>query len=56
VYDHDDPAVSGRAAFSLVDHVARATFDGQEGWGIFEHGAIGRHDPSGFADLTSVAP
>jgi hypothetical protein len=56
VYDHNDPAVSGRAAFSLVDHVARVTFDGQEGWGIFEHGAIGRHEPSGFADLTSVAP
>jgi hypothetical protein len=56
VYDHNDPAVSGRAAFSLVDHVARATFDGQEGWGIFEHGAIGRHEPSGFTDLMSVAP
>ena len=26
------------------------------GWGLFEHGALGRHDPSGFADWLSVAP
>jgi hypothetical protein len=48
VYDHTDPEVIGRAAFSLWDHLARATFDGQEGWGIFEHGVIGSHAPSGF--------
>lgn len=56
VYDHNDPAVSGRAAFSITDYVARATFDGQTGWGIFEHGAMGRHDPSGFKDFLDVAP
>jgi hypothetical protein len=56
VYDHHDPAVSGRAAFSITDHLARASFDGEVGWGIFEHGSIGRHDPSGFADLGAVAP
>ena len=55
VYDHNDPAVSGRGAFSIVDHIARATFDGQVGWGIFEHGNIGRHDPSGFTDMMQVA-
>jgi hypothetical protein len=55
-YDYGDPAVTGRAAFSLWDHVARVTFEGHEGWGIFEHGCIGAHAPSGFADLTSVAP
>ena len=38
------------------DHVARATFDGQEGWGIFEHGSIGPHAPSGFTDMMQVAP
>jgi hypothetical protein len=27
-----------------------------EGWGLFEHGALGRHDPSGFTDWLSVAP
>jgi hypothetical protein len=48
--------VTGRGAFSVVDHVGRATLDGQEGWGLFEHGCFGRHDPSGFADYGSVAP
>ena len=56
MYDHTDPAVAGRGAFSITDHLARATFDGETGWGIFEHGSIGRHDPSGFADLGAVAP
>ena len=56
VYDHTDPAVTGRALFSLTDHVARVRFDGHEGWGIFEHGIIGAHHPSGFPDFMSVAP
>jgi hypothetical protein len=56
VYDLTDPMVTGRGAFSVVDHVGRATLDGQEGWGLFEHGCFGRHDPSGFADYGSVAP
>ena len=56
VYDHNDPTVSGRAMFSLTDHLARATFEGQTGWGIFEHGCIGAHAPSGFDDFMSVAP
>ncbi len=56
VYDLADPAVSGRVPFSAVDHVARATCDGATGWGLFEHGTFGRHDPSGFADWGSVAP
>jgi len=56
VYDLTDPAVAGRVPFSVVDHVARATCNGAEGWGLFEHGTFGRHDPSGFADWGSVAP
>jgi hypothetical protein len=56
VYDLTDPAVQGRAPFSVIDHVARATCGDVVGYGIFEHGTIGRHDPSGFADLFSVAP
>jgi hypothetical protein len=55
-YDLTDPAVTGRVTFSVVDHAARATFDGAEGWGIFEHASVGRHDPSGMADWGSVAP
>jgi hypothetical protein len=56
VYDLTDPAVAGRVPFAVLDHVARATCDGAEGWGLFEHATFGRHDPSGFADWSSVAP
>jgi hypothetical protein len=59
-YDLTDPAVDGRVRFGVVDHVGRALChdgggDGVEGWGLFEHGAIGRHDPSGFADFFDLA-
>ena len=56
VYDYGDPAVAGRLPYTLVDHAARATLEGQEGYGIFEHGALGPHAPSGFADFTDTAP
>jgi hypothetical protein len=55
-YDLNDPTVAGRIPFGVIDHIGRATVDGDEGWGIFEHGTFGRHDPSGFADFLSVAP
>lgn len=60
-YDLNDPDVAGRVMFGVIDHVGRAVcFDnegeGVEGWGLFEHGAIGRHDPSGFDDFLSLAP
>ena len=54
--DYGDPAVIARTPFGTVDHVARATCDGEEGWGMFEHMLIGRHAPSGFADFAAVAP
>ena len=41
---------------AYIDHVARATCGDAVGWGLFEHGTIGRHEPSGFTDLGSVAP
>jgi hypothetical protein len=56
VYDLNDPEVVGRVPFSVVDHVGRADCEGAEGWGLFEHGTMGRHDPSGFADWGSLAP
>jgi hypothetical protein len=56
VVDLTDPAVQAVLPFGVIDHVARATCDGAEGWGMFEHGVIGRHDPTGFTDLGSVAP
>lgn len=59
-YDLADPAVQGRFMFGCVDHVGRAvlTEDGRthEGWGLFEHFCIGRHDPTGFGDWFAVAP
>jgi hypothetical protein len=55
VYDLTDPAVAARVPFGVIDHVARATCEGAEGWGLFEHASVGRHDPSGFKDWSSVA-
>ncbi len=55
-HDLDDPAVQQRVAWSMIDHAARATLDGQVGYGIFEHFNLGRHDPSGFPDLTTMEP
>ncbi|MGW0396041.1 hypothetical protein ACWDYJ_35310 [Streptomyces sp. NPDC003042] len=56
VYDLSDPVAHPMAAFGVTDHSARFTLGGQIGHGIFEHGSFGRHDPSGFADYSSVAP
>ena len=60
-FDLTAPEIAGRIPFGVVDHVARATYavdggDAAEGWGMFEHGTFGRHDPSGFTDFGSVAP
>lgn len=60
-YDMSDPDVVGRVAFGVIDHVGHAVArgagaDGAEGWGLFEHGALGRHDPSGFTDWFDTAP
>lgn len=60
-YDMTDPAHLALAGFGVQDHVGRALYhEGQntpiEGWGLFEHGIFGRHDPSGFTDWSSVAP
>jgi hypothetical protein len=60
-YDMTDPSVNGGSMFGVIDHVGRAVCrDGDrklvEGWGLFEHGALGRHDPSGFTDWLTVAP
>ena len=46
--------------FGVIDHVGRAVWHEEgkapEGWGLFEHGVLGRHDPSGFADWFTLAP
>jgi hypothetical protein len=60
-YDMTDPTVVARASFGMIDHVGRALCrDGDgapvEGWGMYEHGVLGRHDPTGFPDWTTMAP
>jgi hypothetical protein len=55
VYDLSDPAVAGRIPFGVVDHLALARLGGEEGWGMFEHASMGRHDPTGFQDWSSVS-
>ncbi|MBH0775250.1 hypothetical protein [Nocardia bovistercoris] len=55
-YDLTDPAVAARLPYGATDYVAHARCGNSEGWGLFEHAALGRHDPTGFADWTSVAP
>jgi hypothetical protein len=55
VYDLTDPAVTARVPFGVIDHLARATLNGEEGWGMFEHASMGRHDPTGFKDWSSVS-
>jgi hypothetical protein len=54
-YDLTDPAVATRIPFGVIDHLARATLNGEQGWGMFEHASMGRHDPTGFKDWSSVS-
>ena len=49
------PRSSGRAAFSITDYIARVTFDGQDGWGIFEHASLGPPRPVGLHRLHRAA-
>lgn len=58
-YDYDDPELAARIPFGVLDHVAVATFTGSDGikvkgYGVFEHGSFGRHDPSGFLTFADV--
>ncbi len=55
-YDLTDPAIAARIPYGVIDHVASARCGSAEGWGLFEHATLGRHDPTGFADWGSVAP
>jgi len=54
--DLSDPALAAQKDFGVIDHVARATCNGQVGYGLFEHASFGRHAPSGFTGWESVAP
>ncbi len=54
-YDLTQPDMIGRFPWGVIDHSARATCNGQVGYGLFEHASVGRHDPTGFADYMSVS-
>jgi hypothetical protein len=54
-YNMTSPDVVSMLPFNTVDHVARATCNGDVGWGLFEHANLGRHDPSGFTDWGDMA-
>jgi len=59
-YDVTAPENAGKVMFGVIDHVGRAIAhgtgaDGAEGWGLFEHAVLGRHDASGFSDWFEVA-
>jgi len=54
--DLTDAAATAMAPFGVIDHVGKGVIDGKEGFGLFEHSSLGRHDPSGFTDFGSVAP
>lgn len=56
-HDLADPSVLAQIGRGMIDHAARAVFDGTHvGHGIFEHLAAGTHRPSGFTDHTVMAP
>ena len=55
VYDLTDPAIVAKLPYGTIDHIARATCNGSEGWGMFEHAVMGRHDPSGFVGWLDMA-
>ncbi|NLT30975.1 MAG: hypothetical protein GXX86_11070 [Propionibacterium sp.] len=55
-YDANDPEFVEQLPYATFDWVARGTLNGREGWGMFEHAAAGRHDPSGFTDARVMAP
>lgn len=62
-YDLTSDAVRSMFMFGCVDHVGRAVVtepsrgDGTaEGFGLFEHFCVGKHEPSGFTDFFSTAP
>jgi hypothetical protein len=53
---YDLAAAPPDSRFNLVDHLARFEANGATGWGLFEVGALGPHDRSGFTSWEDVAP
>lgn len=49
----NDPEVAGRVPFGVIDHAAKVRCGDDVGFGMFEHGIIGVHRPSGFVDWSN---
>ena len=54
-YDLTAPEHVSMFPYGVLDHIARARLGSDEGWGMFEHASMGRHDPSGFRDYLHMA-
>jgi len=48
--------VSGIGQYGIVDHVGRFEYDGNVGFGLYEHGFWGRFEKYGLVDRTSTFP
>ncbi len=55
-YDTADPEFAVRKATGIVEYLVHARYGGATGAGMFEHGNVGRHTPSGFHSPYDVAP
>lgn len=52
-YDLTAPEIAGRIPFGVIDHAASARCGDAQGFGLFEHASMGRHDPTGFKDWSN---
>jgi len=53
---HEVGDIRGLAQYLITDTVGRFTYDGNEGYGLYEHGIFGAFAPLGLPDGASVAP
>jgi hypothetical protein len=52
----DVAAVRGLAQYGVVDNIGRFTYDGQVGYGLYEHGFFGPFPRYGMTDAAMGAP
>jgi hypothetical protein len=50
------PEIMGLAQYGVVDHVGRFAYDGQVGYGLYEHGFFGPFERYGMTDGAMGAP
>tara|TARA_Y100000590_G_scaffold65422_2_gene70666 strand:- start:2153 stop:3307 length:1155 start_codon:yes stop_codon:yes gene_type:complete len=52
----DVDEIKGLAQYGIVDHVGRFSYEGNVGYGLYEHGFFGPFMPMGLEDRGSLAP